>query len=261
MILSASVVAIATLIGSAISADGSITANLDSMKAGQVIAESFSQAVRTDDAIAIQSPQLTVRERYAETGDADQAVIHGIAATGRIITGVALIVVVVFAGFAAGAAGHVPADGLRCRRRPARRRDPHPDGGYFRFDVAARSLELVISHMVELATRAARRGRPRSPTRCRRLSQGQRSRGSSAGDAGPARGRRPRKLSTRSALATHAPTAALGCSGSRQRSPSPYRPHRHRSGRAASTPAALPSSGGPLRDSSSAPAPPCPISP
>jgi RND superfamily putative drug exporter len=43
-----------------------------------------------------------IRERYAATGDTEQAVVHGIAATGRIITGAALIIVVVFAGFAAG---------------------------------------------------------------------------------------------------------------------------------------------------------------
>jgi RND superfamily putative drug exporter len=43
-----------------------------------------------------------IRERYAQTGDTDQAVVHGIAATGRLITGAALIIVVVFAGFAAG---------------------------------------------------------------------------------------------------------------------------------------------------------------
>ena len=43
-----------------------------------------------------------IRERYAKTGETDDAVIHGIAATGRIITGAALIIVVVFAGFAAG---------------------------------------------------------------------------------------------------------------------------------------------------------------
>jgi uncharacterized membrane protein YdfJ with MMPL/SSD domain len=43
-----------------------------------------------------------VRERFAQTGDTNQAVVHGIAATGRIITGAALIIVVVFAGFAAG---------------------------------------------------------------------------------------------------------------------------------------------------------------
>jgi RND superfamily putative drug exporter len=43
-----------------------------------------------------------IRERYVQTGDTDQAVVHGIAATGRIITGAALIIIVVFAGFAAG---------------------------------------------------------------------------------------------------------------------------------------------------------------
>jgi putative drug exporter of the RND superfamily len=43
-----------------------------------------------------------IRERYARNGDTGDAVIHGIAATGRIITGAALIIVVVFAGFAAG---------------------------------------------------------------------------------------------------------------------------------------------------------------
>jgi putative drug exporter of the RND superfamily len=43
-----------------------------------------------------------IRERYAQTNDTNQAVVHGIAATGRIITGAALIIVVVFTGFAAG---------------------------------------------------------------------------------------------------------------------------------------------------------------
>jgi putative drug exporter of the RND superfamily len=43
-----------------------------------------------------------IRERYAQTGNTDEAVVHGIAATGRIITGAAVIIVVVFAGFAAG---------------------------------------------------------------------------------------------------------------------------------------------------------------
>jgi putative drug exporter of the RND superfamily len=43
-----------------------------------------------------------IRERYADTGDTVDAVVHGIAATGRIITGAALIIVVVFAGFATG---------------------------------------------------------------------------------------------------------------------------------------------------------------
>ncbi len=43
-----------------------------------------------------------IKERYAQTGDTTEAVIHGIASTGRIITGAAVIIIVVFAGFAAG---------------------------------------------------------------------------------------------------------------------------------------------------------------
>ena len=43
-----------------------------------------------------------IRERYLQSGDTVDAVVHGIAATGRIITGAALIIVAVFAGFAAG---------------------------------------------------------------------------------------------------------------------------------------------------------------
>ena len=43
-----------------------------------------------------------IRERYTHTGNTEEAIVHGIAATGRIITGAALIIVVVFAGFAAG---------------------------------------------------------------------------------------------------------------------------------------------------------------
>jgi RND superfamily putative drug exporter len=43
-----------------------------------------------------------IRERYEQSGDTNRAITHGIAATGRIITGAAVIIVVVFAGFAAG---------------------------------------------------------------------------------------------------------------------------------------------------------------
>ncbi|MDX6299643.1 MAG: putative drug exporter of the superfamily, partial [Nocardioidaceae bacterium] len=43
-----------------------------------------------------------IRERHVRSGDTVDAVVHGIASTGRIITGAALIIVVVFAGFAAG---------------------------------------------------------------------------------------------------------------------------------------------------------------
>jgi RND superfamily putative drug exporter len=43
-----------------------------------------------------------IREHYDECGDTTEAVSYGVASTARIITGAALIIVVVFAGFAAG---------------------------------------------------------------------------------------------------------------------------------------------------------------
>jgi putative drug exporter of the RND superfamily len=43
-----------------------------------------------------------IRERYTATGDTTQAIIFGIGSTARLITGAALIIIVVFAGFAAG---------------------------------------------------------------------------------------------------------------------------------------------------------------
>jgi uncharacterized membrane protein YdfJ with MMPL/SSD domain len=43
-----------------------------------------------------------IKERFDESGDTTDAVAHGVASTARIITGAALIIVAVFAGFAAG---------------------------------------------------------------------------------------------------------------------------------------------------------------
>ena len=43
-----------------------------------------------------------IRERYDHTGDTTDAVTYGVASTARIITGAALIIVAVFAGFARG---------------------------------------------------------------------------------------------------------------------------------------------------------------
>ena len=104
-----------------------------------------------------------IRERYAQTGDTNQAVVHGIAATGRIITGAALIIVVVFAGFAAGqlvmfqqmgfgvgVALLVDATLIRMVVVPAAM-------------AAARPLELVPAQLAELAARAPRRRRPGQP--------------------------------------------------------------------------------------------------
>ena len=43
-----------------------------------------------------------IRERYLQTGDNDEAVAHGLRSTAGLITGAALIMVAVFAGFATG---------------------------------------------------------------------------------------------------------------------------------------------------------------
>jgi RND superfamily putative drug exporter len=43
-----------------------------------------------------------IRERFDQTGDTVGAVTFGVASTARIITGAALIIVAVFAGFASG---------------------------------------------------------------------------------------------------------------------------------------------------------------
>jgi RND superfamily putative drug exporter len=43
-----------------------------------------------------------IKERYDQTGSTQDAVVGGVSSTARIITGAALIIVVVFAGFAAG---------------------------------------------------------------------------------------------------------------------------------------------------------------
>ena len=43
-----------------------------------------------------------IRERYTQTGDSSEAVAFGVRTTARLITGAALIIIVVFAGFATG---------------------------------------------------------------------------------------------------------------------------------------------------------------
>jgi len=49
-----------------------------------------------------------IHERYAATGDTTDAIMFGVGSTARLITGAALIIVVVFAGFASGELGHAP---------------------------------------------------------------------------------------------------------------------------------------------------------
>jgi uncharacterized membrane protein YdfJ with MMPL/SSD domain len=43
-----------------------------------------------------------IRERYLRTGDNEEAVAHAVSTTARVITGAALIIIAVFAGFASG---------------------------------------------------------------------------------------------------------------------------------------------------------------
>ncbi|MBA3375537.1 MAG: MMPL family transporter [Actinobacteria bacterium] len=43
-----------------------------------------------------------IREHYLRTGDNEEAVAHGVSTTARVITGAALIIIAVFAGFASG---------------------------------------------------------------------------------------------------------------------------------------------------------------
>ena len=84
LILLASMVAIATLIGSAFTSDGSITSNPDSVKAEQVLAENFSQGDRIDDAVIIYSADLTADDPEFQAFVAD--VRSSIEATGAAET-------------------------------------------------------------------------------------------------------------------------------------------------------------------------------
>ncbi|MEA2294613.1 MAG: putative drug exporter of the superfamily [Solirubrobacteraceae bacterium] len=43
-----------------------------------------------------------IRERWSQTGDTNEAIVHGVASTARLITGAAAIIIVVFSGFATG---------------------------------------------------------------------------------------------------------------------------------------------------------------
>ena len=118
-----------------------------------------------------------IRERYAKTGDTVDAVVHGIAATGRIITGAALIIVVVFAGFAAGELVMFQQMGFGVGVALL------VDATLIRMVVVPAAMAVLgrwnwyLPVLAELAARAARRRRLRSP--------GPASRGTPAGaDAG-----------------------------------------------------------------------------
>ena len=99
-----------------------------------------------------------IRERFTETGANEEAVAYGVGSTARLITGAALIMVAVFAGFARRRSGHVPADGLRRGRLAAHRRDDRPLGAGAGGDDAARHAQLVPAAVARMAAAAASRG-------------------------------------------------------------------------------------------------------
>src|SRR5215212_7031991 len=71
LVVAASVFAIGSLIGSAYTTEATITSNPDSIKAERVIADNFSQADRTDDAVVIYSADLTSDDPAFKTLVAD----------------------------------------------------------------------------------------------------------------------------------------------------------------------------------------------
>ena len=103
-----------------------------------------------------------IRERYDESGDTADAVTFGVGSTARIITGAALIIVAVFAGFARGDLIMFQHDGLRRRDRAPDRRHRHPLRVVAERDEAPRRAELVPARLARVA--AAARGRRARPT-------------------------------------------------------------------------------------------------
>ena len=100
-----------------------------------------------------------IKERYDETMDNAASVAHGLRSTGGIITGAALIMVVVFAGMASGELVVFQQVGLRPRGCRHPRRHPHPHGAGAGEHGAVGRLELVPPHLVGVAAEDQHRGR------------------------------------------------------------------------------------------------------
>ena len=107
-----------------------------------------------------------IREAWVETGDNSLAVRLGLQRSGRIITSAALLIVIVFAGFAMGGLLLVKQLGVglaiggdrRCHRRPAAARTGH--------HVDARPVELVVTDAIATAAPALRTPRAGVGGRC-----------------------------------------------------------------------------------------------
>ena len=86
-----------------------------------------------------------MKEEYDRTHDNATAVADGLAATARVITAAALIMVCVFSAFVLGDDRVAEAVRPRPRGRGAHRRDDRPHGARARDDGAARRPQLVAS--------------------------------------------------------------------------------------------------------------------
>ena len=104
-----------------------------------------------------------IRERYSQTGDNDDAVSFGVGSTARLITGAALIIIAVFAGFARGDLVMFQQMGFGIAVALLHRRHDHPLGRRAGDDDAPRPLELVPAVL-------ARAGFPTSTSRATRRS-------------------------------------------------------------------------------------------
>ena len=96
-----------------------------------------------------------IRERYDETEDNTEAVAYGLRSTAGIITGAALIMVVVFGAFAGGRYGGEPADGLRAGHSGAAGRDAGALGAGPGQHGGAGQGQLVPAVVAGLASRPA----------------------------------------------------------------------------------------------------------
>jgi RND superfamily putative drug exporter len=110
-----------------------------------------------------------IHERYRATGSTREGIVHGVGSTARLITGAALIIVVVFIGFATGDLVAFQQMGLRRRGRVADRRDRRALGDHPGRDDAARGAQLVPPQRAAAAPehpdRTARRPRGRGHAR------------------------------------------------------------------------------------------------
>ncbi len=104
-----------------------------------------------------------IKEAWDRTGDNTLAVTEGIGATAGIITGAALIMVAVFAGFASGqlVMFQQMGFGLAVAVLPRRDADPHHPGAVGH--EAARPLELVPAELARVAAAPEHRGRAAGP--------------------------------------------------------------------------------------------------